>query len=505
MGYDQIALLFTLTAGFLMFLLPRKWAIVPLFVVAVLIPLGQVIVIAGLHFPMTRILILFGWIRLCLQRQSPRSKLNTIDKTMLLWVIVAVVTHTLLWQTMDALINRLGFAFDALGIYFLVRHFVHDFGDIDRVLQAFAFISVAVAISMWFEMSTGRNAFAVFGGVPLLTEVRAGRLRAQGAFLHPIMAGTFGAALFPLFVSLYWSSRKHKVLAIVGVAAATIITMASSSSGPTLSYLAGIIGFCMWPLRKRMRAVRWGLVSGLIALNLVMKAPVWALIGRVSVFAGSSGYHRVVLIDEFIKRFGEWWLLGARETESWSYKLFVMHDITNHFIQVAVSGGLLSLILFILLIAFCFRGVGRAREAFESQPAIERLSWAFGVCMFVNVAAFMGISYFDQMVVVWYALLALISRLTSLSEDLVGNENEALEATHRDWRKDRSRAAQVVSQATMHDSVDAKSYPGNAPAPYSCFGKGSDPDGEQGKRHPQALTAPKTKLQLSRYLIRESK
>jgi len=423
MGYELVAWPFTLTAALLMLVLPRRWAIVPLFLVAFFLTLAQRVIIFGLNFPMTRLIILVGFVRLFLQSPNRHPKLDAIGKAMILWVIASITTYTLLWQSWGALINRLGVAYDALGLYFLVLGFVVDFEDIERVIKAFAFVSILIAVAMLVERATGRNAFAVFGGVPLVTDIREGRLRCQGAFLHPIMAGTFGAALFPLFVSLGWG-RKHKVLAVLGVTAATIIMITSSSSGPLLSYLAGIVGFCMWPLRKRMRAIRWGILLAIIGLHAVMKAPVWALVGRASIVPGSTAYQRAFLIDQFIRRFGEWWLVGTTSTRDWGPWYLETQDLTNQYIRVGVDGGLITLALFILVVGLCFRAVGRARKAFENQPAMERLCWAFGVSLFVHMTAFMGVSYFDQVIVVWYAGLALISRLASLTENRALNQRE---------------------------------------------------------------------------------
>ena len=165
-----------------------------------------------------------------------------------------------------------------------------------------------------------------------------------------------------------------------------------------------------------MRAVRWGILLTLSALHLVMIAPVWALIGRLKVLPGSTGYHREVLLDQFIGRFDEWWLLGTKSTGDWGASFMGLHDVTNQYIRIGVDGGLITLTLFIFLVGFCFGGVGRVRRAFQDQPAMEKLSWALGVALFVHVVSFMSVAYFDQIMVVWYALLALISRLSSLSE-----------------------------------------------------------------------------------------
>jgi hypothetical protein len=419
MGYEQVAWLVTGLAGVFMILLPRKWAIVPFFVVAFFIPLAERIVIFGLVFPMMRLLIIVGFARLWasnLAASSPvpqATGLNAIDKAMMLWMLSTVVTYSLLWQTTGAFVNRLGVAFDVLGIYFLVKGFVVDVEGVERVLRTFACIAVLVAVFMLIEQRTGRNGFFVFGGVPEFTEVREGRLRAQGAFMHPIMAGAFGAALFPLFFALAWGRRK--ALALCGMAAAIVITITSASSTPLMGLVTGIIGLCLWPFRKRMRLIRWGMLFALIVLQVVMKAPVWALIGRLDVVGGSTGYHRQFLMDQFFDRVSEWWLVGTRSTEEWGPTFLVMHDVTNEFIRIAVDGGLLTLILFIVVIALCFRNVGRARAAFGKNPAMERLAWAFGASLAVHLAAFMGSSYFDQMIVLWYSSIAFIATLTNVS------------------------------------------------------------------------------------------
>jgi len=66
---------------------------------------------------------------------------------------------------------------------------------------AAALVAVPVAIVMATEHFTGHNLFAKLGGVDELSNIRNGRVRAQGPFLHAIVAGTVGAVLLPLFVA----------------------------------------------------------------------------------------------------------------------------------------------------------------------------------------------------------------------------------------------------------------------------------------------------------------
>jgi hypothetical protein len=372
--------------------------------------MNQRVAIFGLDFTIMRIIVSFGLIRMFLESRQYALKLNVIDKTLVAWVAVSVLSYTLMWQTVGAFVNRLGFAFNALGVYFAFRFFIRDFKEVDFYINVFAVIACVVAFFMVFEHATHRNVFAVFGGVPEFTSIRDGRLRAQGAFAHPITAGMFGATMMPLYVSLWWRSRSARRLAALGLFAATIITVASASSGPVLTYVAGIIGFCFWSARDHMRAIRWGMAFALLFLHIAMKAPVWALIQRVGVMESSSGYHRYKLVDNFINNIGDWWLIGKKFTYDWGWQMF---DAVNQYVNEGIHGGILKFSLFIAIIALCFRGVGKLRHLHDGRPLKLRF-WAFGVALFAHAVGFFGISYFDQTLVAWYFLLAAISILSSL-------------------------------------------------------------------------------------------
>jgi hypothetical protein len=412
-----IAVVFVLVASLLILVLPRKYVIIPLFFTAFFLPLGQRIIVIGLHFTMFRIIILVGWLRVILGGLSSngdgsRFRANAVDKALILYVFSGVVTFTLLWGDSAAFVDRLGFLYNAFGIYFLLRVLYRDEGDVDRTIRVFGVICAVLAVCMVTEQFTGRNLFSVFGGVPELTYVREGKLRSQGAFAHPILAGTFGATMLPLFIGLWWQGKKARAAAVVGTVSATLITITSMSSTPLMAYFAGILGLCFWPFRRHMRLFRWAVVISLVSLHMVMKAPVWALIARVNLVGGSSGDHRYELVNQFINHFGEWWLLGVKEAEKWGYE---MSDLSNQFVEAGVTGGLLTLVLFVAIIVYCFKRLGEARAASRDNPQAERRLWALGAALFSNVAAFFGISYFDQTIVSWYTLVAMIVAATTVA------------------------------------------------------------------------------------------
>ena len=416
---NLLGFLFTFLMGVLILFLPRRYALIPIIITTCYMTVGQQIVIVMFHFTILRIVIFFGWIRVTIRKEISSIRLNVIDKTIIWWVIASVVTYTLLYWTSADFINRLGFAYNVMGLYFLFRVFIRNFEDIERTIKFFSIIIVPLACAMLMENATGRNFFSIFGGVPEITEMRDMKLRCQGPFLHPILVGTFGATLIPLFLGLLIKGKSDRVKALMGLGAATIITVTSSSSGPILSYLFGIIGLCLWRFRNNMRAIGLGVVFSLIGLHIVMKDPVWYLMARISNLIGGKGWYRSYLIDQTVAHFSEWWLIGTKNTSQWMPFYFEWSnkaDITNQYIGEAVNGGLFKLVLFIVVIVLCFRGIGRGLRFKQNQPfATKIILWGMGSALFAHVVSFFSVAYFDQIIVSWFLLLAMISNINSKS------------------------------------------------------------------------------------------
>ena len=397
-------------AVILILALPRKYAVGPLLVAGVLLPQQLNVIIGGLHFPVERILLLVGWIRCLSRREFAIGGLNALDKTILLWAGFNALTFSILWGSLSAVTNRLGFLYTNLGAYLICRFLIRDRADVIRTIKVFALIVVIVAPFMLGEHITRHNGFS-FLGTRDLAEVRDGSVRAQGPFAHPIIAGTFGAMLMPLFVGAWWRREHGRWLVGLGIIGSTMMTIASASSTPLMTFGAGILALLLWRERKRMRAYRWGVVIVLVVLQMVMKAPVWFLIAHVGGTTGGSGFHRASLIDNFVKHFSEWWLIGTRNNADWGY---YMWDVDNAYVAAGVGGGLITFILFIAILVYAFKRIGVARKLAERSPKDARLIWAIGAALFANAVAFFGIFYFDQSIIAWYALLAMAASSAKL-------------------------------------------------------------------------------------------
>ena len=187
-----------LLASVIIFVLPRRYVIAPFLLVGLLLTTWPQLVVGGMHLAIYRMLIMAGWLRMLLRRDRDARPMSSLDKAVLAWAIVNAVMYSLLWGA-DAIGNRLGFLLNTCGTYFLARYLIRDREDILRGVKILAVVSLVIAGFMVNEHATGHNAFSIMGGVPEISDARAGGFRAQGPFAHSIVAGTFGAVLLPLF------------------------------------------------------------------------------------------------------------------------------------------------------------------------------------------------------------------------------------------------------------------------------------------------------------------
>jgi hypothetical protein len=251
------------------------------------------------------------------------------------------------------------------------------------------------------------NVFGYLGGMPVTVTVRDGKIRAEGV-MGCIYAGVFAGSLIPMFLWL-WTEGKSRLLSWAGMAGAMAMVVTSNSSTSWMAIAGSLVGLAFWPLRKQMRLIRWGLAVSLITLHLVMNAPVWSLIARVDLTGSSSSYHRYYLLDNCIRHFSDWWLLGYKYYNLWGWSMW---DLCNQFVVVALTGGLLTLIFYIAIFVRSFAAIGTARKQVDGDRAQEWFLWCLGSVLFATVVAHFGINYMAQLMMSFFFLLACISVAT---------------------------------------------------------------------------------------------
>ena len=405
-----LALVATIILGVVLLLVQRKNALLPVLLMICFIAPAQRIVIAGADFTLLRLLTVIGLARVAFRGEFTGLRPSLTDLVVLLWTTVATVIYTLQQQSGAALVFKLGTAIDSLGAYVLVRCLVRTWDDLAAATRMIAWISIPVAACFLLERLTERNLFAVFGGVPAITEIRDGRLRCQGAFAHPILAGCFWASVLPMLWGWTHATRRWW-LGSTALLASLFIVAASGSSTPVMAVIFAVLAWCFYPLRRWMGWIMLGAVPLAVALELGTKGPLWSLLAKANVLSSSTGWHRYYLIDRAIAHFDEWWLLGTTTTEHWGWGLW---DVTNQYILEGVRGGAVSMVLFMALVLFAFLNSGRARNRAHPDHARSLIAWGLGSAVFVHAMNFIAVSYFGQITFLWFLVLGAGASLAAL-------------------------------------------------------------------------------------------
>jgi hypothetical protein len=159
-----------------------------------------------------------------------------------------------------------------------------------------------------------------------------------------------------------------------------------------------------------------------------MKAPVWYLIMHISDVTGGDGWHRAYLIDMAYRHLSQWWFAGMPIEQTADWMPYILGatggaDMTNAFLSFGIQAGLAAILLFILLLTRAFSSLGKAlavvRHDSEQFRNVEVLLWSLGAMLVTHVVNWFGIAYFDQMYVIWFMQLAVISTLSEVIIDTV--------------------------------------------------------------------------------------
>lgn len=407
---NPFAIVFLVANAIGLFCLPRRWAPLPLVIGACYMTLGQGLEIGPFTFTIIRILLATGLARVLIRRERVAGGMNSLDWMILIWAGWALLSSFFHKDSSAALIFRLGFVYNACGIYFLLRVFCKCFEDVVGLCRIIAILLIPLAFEMLLEKVTAYNLFSIFSGVPEHPAIREGRIRAQGPFAHSILAGTVGAVCLPLMIVIWQKWRKTSFL---GTISCLLMIIASSSSGPIISGVSAITALFMWRYRTKMRLVTWIAIFSYISLDFIMKAPAYYLMGRVDLVGGSGGWHRARLIESAFQHLQEWWLAGTDYTRhwmptgvSWSTE---QTDITNYYIKMGVIGGLPLMLLFIIILIKGFSYIGETiKDAKDVQIRSKFILWAISASLFTHAMTFLSVSYFDQSFLFIYLTLAMI-------------------------------------------------------------------------------------------------
>jgi len=375
--------------------------------------------IAGCTLQPTRLLGYVCFFRVIAKREFSWAQLTMTDKAVLFLYLFTTLILLLRGGGSGSVVLAIARMLDALLTYFAFRGLIRSASELRWLLGVLSILFVPYVAILAVERTTQHNLFDLVGGMDS-GWTRGDKVRCFGSFRHPDLLGSLGACFLPLCIGLAWD-RPMRNRAILGSALCVAIVVFSSSGGPISVTAVALIGWLLWGFRLKMRVFRRGMAVMIILLAMVMKAPVWYPIARISSFTGGTGWHRSYLIDVAFRHFDEWWLVGIRDEATANWFPYTLEatggsDITNQYLLFGMQAGVTAIILFVYLIYCAFSQVGRAlahvRQSAEMQVE-EPLLWSLGITLAAHLSNWFGVAYFDQFNVLWLLQLAA---LVSVSE-----------------------------------------------------------------------------------------
>lgn len=360
----------------------------------VFLPGGQRLVLGGVDFGVLRMLGLMAVLRFGVRAEFKSVRWGWIDLVALGSALLPALCAVARGDA-GRLMMSLGMGFDFLSMFLVGRICLSDAKAWTNLIIAMAVISIPVALAFALEKMTARNVFAIFGGVPEVTRLRSGKLRAQGAFAHPIMAGAWFSACIPLFVGLYRARRDYvaRLMGSIGVAASVIIIFAVDSATAIGGLIAALAGIAIFRYRSVIQYWRW-LIPILLLVHIFSRSGLHGLLfTRISIVSGSTGHHRYRLYDAALNNFMEWLLIGSTGTSHWGNHLF---DVTSEYVAAAVRGGLVGLVFLLLLQYKALTGLSRIRP--EIGKSDSTLAFHIGLAISVQAFSYLAVSYFGQVI-----------------------------------------------------------------------------------------------------------
>lgn len=395
------SIILSITICLFLLVTPRRFLLFPFIMAACFMPMNQRIIILALDFTLLRMLIVTGVLRMLIRGETGDIQWNRFDKLILCWVIIESLVYIVQQSTGSATITRAGVMFDSIGMYWLFRQAMRNWDDVFQAVKMFAIFAIITAPLIAWEKFQESSFFSIFG--PVAGAFHRGRYRAAGSFPHYIIMGCFWATLLPFYyarikagkqVALYWLATLASLLSVYS----------SASSTPLFTIVAVVLFTRIYSYRMYGKVMFWGTCFVLFALHLIMKAPVWHLISRIDIFGGSTGYHRYFLFNNFINHMSEWFLLGTKSTAHWGH---AQQDLTNQFVMEGVRGGMITLLIFMVVI-YCAVKIPGKLSLQCVNPEIKWMSWGICVAMLTHFVTFWGVSYFGQINMLLYFTLALV-------------------------------------------------------------------------------------------------
>jgi hypothetical protein len=306
----------------------------------------------------------------------------------------------------------IGRVFDTVCMYFAARLSLRGERDYAGLFVPTAIAGVALGILGVMEAAMSRSLYEhlyAYGGPAWFdkdAEYRYGFLRARASTGHPIYFGMAMTVVTGMVYAMRGSTRWRSVWAFA-VAVSLLGLLSSLSSGPQLALVVLLITSCFMYAKRLIRPAVVALLVLCTFVELASNRHFYQLIDYLAMNSETAWY-RGRLLEVAISHLSEYWAfgVGAQWPHHWGAEIDTrLHvDVVNHYIIVALYGGLPSLACYVGAIVGSVRA---AAMVASSGPSSETQRLGFGLaCTLIAIAvASMSVGLFGPPLLLTYILM----------------------------------------------------------------------------------------------------
>jgi len=309
------------------------------------------------------------------------------------------------------LIMMAGRILDTVMMYLAARLALRDINDFKQLITPLVLTALFMGGMGAFEAIMSRSPYDplyAFGGNPWFdkeAEYRYGFLRARASTGHAIYFGVVMA----LLAGILWSLRgmaKSKLVVWIGCGAACVGTLSSLSSGPQIALATLLICGAFFYIPWAIRPAQIALVSLCILVEFASNRHFFQLADYIAI-SSETAWYRGRLMEVAAERIGEYWFAGVGDNTPNHWGMLIdtrLHvDVVNHFIIVALYGGLFSLFCYSAVLIMAIRGCARAWRS--PDRAVRTLAFGLSCTLISLMVASMSIGLFGPPLITTYLLI----------------------------------------------------------------------------------------------------
>jgi hypothetical protein len=409
-----------LVCGTLVWVLPTRYALVPLALSISMYPSNLLVPPPNIGLTPQRIIGLILIIR-CLTTPAIRNKFKwgLPDTAAACYFALLTVSMIITRGPATGINNRGGFFLSAMVPFWCVRFLITDKESFYALIKAWIWGGIPLAALGVYQWETGQNPFfeIMQYGVPKILAEKSQRMfidtrimfgehhyRASAPFMQCIMFGWFFALMVGLGTNLFWEKKKIFPW-VIPWCVLPVGILASIAGGPMMLAAISMMIIGLFPFRGMWRGAVIGAAVLLVAFGAASNRNPLEILANVG-FDASSSWYRVGLQKYTLSGgMNGHWLAGYGDIPG-EYAHF--HDLCIQWIFLVVVHGLMGAVGFYGLVSAC------AWQLWVAKPKATTLQdqwllWSFLAVLFASLFSMFVVSLFGEMYFIYHMFLGLLA------------------------------------------------------------------------------------------------